>query len=232
MDTVFMKESLKCFISFLLVFGTMISLCSCGNPKYDDMKRYVESSTKLNIVCIDEWIYNEEYKSVTLNIRIKAGSQPSLKELNNLRIALNEYMQMDGGLLEQGWQVSVLVDEDTQGSAKPYRYAVIANFENGYNLGSDGDYRFETSDDLNTFQFCLNRDDASYISMLTDVEYIRLAGQYGMSDTELLNETIEAIRALDGLKAISVYPSWYEAFSNADLNCEVTEINDGSFGDL
>lgn len=227
-----MKEPMKCFISFLLVFGTIISLCSCGNPKYNDMKRYVESCSNIDIVGIDEWIYNEETKSVTLNIRIKAGSEPTLKDLNDLRIALNEYMQRNGGLLEQGWQVSVLVDEDTQGSAKPYRYAVIANFENGYNLGSDGDYRFETSDDLNTFQFCLNRDDASYISMLTDVEYIRLAGQYGMSDTELLNETIEAIRALDGLKAISVYPSWYEAFSNADLNCEVTEINDGSFGDL
>lgn len=227
-----MKEPMKCFISFLLVFGTIISLCSCGNPKYNDMKRYVESCSNIDIVGIDEWIYNEETKSVSLNIRIKAGSEPTLKDLNDLRIALNEYMQRNGGLLEQGWQVSVLVDEDTQGSAKPYRYAVIANFENGYNLGSDGDYRFETSDDLNTFQFCLNRDDASYISMLTDVEYIRLAGQYGMSDTELLNETIEAIRALDGLKAISVYPSWYEAFSNADLNCEVTEINDGSFGDL
>lgn len=227
-----MKKSVKCFISFLLVFGTIISLCSCGNPKYNDMKRYVESCSNIDIVGIDEWIYNEETKSVTLNIRIKAGSEPTLKDLNDLRIALNEYMQRNGGLLEQGWQVSVLVDEDTQGSAKPYRYAVIANFENGYNLGSDGDYRFETSDDLNTFQFCLNRDDASYISMLTDVEYIRLAGQYGMSDTELLNETIEAIRALDGLKAISVYPSWYEAFSNANLNCEVTEINDGSLGDL
>lgn len=227
-----MKEPMKCFISFLLVFEIMISLCSCGNPKYNDMKRYVESCSNIDIVGIDEWIYNEETKSVTLNIRIKAGSEPTLKDLNDLRIALNEYMKRNGGLLEQGWQVSVLVDEDTQGSAKPYRYAVIANFENGYNLGSDGDYRFETSDDLNTFQFCLNRDDASYISMLTDVEYIRLAGQYGMSDTELLNETIEAIRALDGLKAISVYPSWYEAFSNADLNCEVTEINDGSFGDL
>ena len=230
-----MKERLnmppkRLFIVSLL-FIMLIMMCSCGNTKYKDMEQYVESSTKLNIVCIDEWIYNEEYKSVTLNIRIKAGSQPSLEELNNLRIALNEYMQMDGGLLEQGWQVSVLVDEDTQGSVKPYRYAVIANFENGYNLG-DGDYRFETSDDLNTFQFCLNRDDASYISLLTDVEYIRLAGQYGMSDTELLNETIEAIRALDGLKAISVYPSWYEAFSNANLNCEVTEINDASFGDL
>lgn len=59
----------------------LIMRCSCGNTKYKDMEQYVESSTKLNIVCIDEWIYNEEYKSVTLNIRIIVGSQPSLKEL-------------------------------------------------------------------------------------------------------------------------------------------------------
>lgn len=226
-----MKKSVKCLISFLLVFVTMISLCSCGNPKYNDMKRYVESCSNIDIVGIDEWIYNEETKSVTLNIRIKAGSEPTLKDLNDLRIALNEYMQRNGGLLEQGWQVSVLVDEATHGSEKPYRFAVISNFENGYNLGN-GDYRFETSNDLNSFQFCMNNEDVSYISSLTDVEYILIGGQYSMADVEMLNETIEEVRSLDDLKAISVYPSWYEAFTNADLDCEVIEINNGSFGDL
>lgn len=53
-----------------------------------------------------------------------------------------------------------------------------------------------------------------------------------MADVEMLNETIEEVRSLDDLKAISVYPSWYEAFTNADLDCEVIEINNGSFGDL
>ena len=104
-------------VSILSVF--VISLCSCSNPKYYDMKRYVESSSQLRIVSIDEWIYNEEYKSITLNIRLDSGSKPSLEELDRLRKALNEYMQRNGGLLDQGWQVSVLVDEATQGSEKP-----------------------------------------------------------------------------------------------------------------
>ena len=218
-------------VSILSVF--VISLCSCSNPKYYDMKRYVESSSQLRIVSIDEWIYNEEYKSITLNIRLDSGSKPSLEELDRLRKALNEYMQRNGGLLDQGWQVSVLVDEATQGSEKPYRYAVIANFENGYILG-DGDYRFETSNNLNTFQFCMNYDDVSYISSLTDVEYILIGGQYSISDTELINETIEEVRKLNNLKAISIYSPWYESFSNADLECEVIEIgiNNYSFGEL
>lgn len=231
MDTVFMKKPMKCFISFLLVFGIILPLCSCGNPKYADMKRYLNTETDNQVVSIEEWIYNEEYKSVLLCISLKRDSTPSLKDLNDMRIALNEYMQQDGGFLAQGWQISIYIDEQMNGSAIGERYAIFANFDEG-RMGSDGTYKYATSKTLNTFWFRLDFNDISYISSLNDVEHILIGGRYNESDSAMMYETIEAIKELDDLKSLKVYSCWYSSFYEADLNCEVIEINNGSFGDL
>ena len=215
-----MKKSVKCLISFLLMFVTMISLCSCGNPKYADMKRYLNTETDNQVVSIEEWIYNEEYKSVLLCIRLKRDSTPSLKDLNDLRIALNEYMQQEGGYLDQGWQISIYIDEQMNGSAIGERYAVMANFESG-TMGSDGTYKYEIADYLNTFQFFMDSDDAQYISLLNDVEYILVVGKY--NDPDLIDETIEQFRSLSNLKEIIVTPDWYEAFACVEFDCEIIE---------
>ena len=146
-------------------------------------------------------------------------------------MALNEYLQKDGNYLDQGWQVSVLVDENTIGSEEPRRFAVYANFEQGY-IPGDGEYRYDTADYLNTFWFCINMEDVSYISSLNNVANIHIGGQYNDSDLELMNKTIEEIRELNNLERLAVCDNWYDAFSAADLKCELSvtresKVNNG-----
>ena len=219
------------------IFVTIISLwllltiCSCSNLKFHDMESYLKSNSDVKVKSISEWIYNEENKSIAIQISLSSGSAPSLEELDDLRRLLNEYMQKEDGYLSQGWQVSVLVDEYTIGTQEPRKYAVFANFKEGYITG-DGEYRFETSDYLNTFWFCFDPDDISYISCLTDVEYIQLGGKYNENELDLIHNTIEEVRELDNLKSLSLYPYWYDSFASADLECEIVEVQDNHHGVL
>jgi len=219
------------------IFVTIISLwllltiCSCSNLKFHDMESYLKSNSDVKVKSISEWIYNEESKSIAIQISLSSGSAPSLEELDDLRRLLNEYMQKEDGYLSQGWQVSVLVDEYTIGTQEPRKYAVFANFKEGYITG-DGEYRFETSDYLNTFWFCFDPDDISYISCLTDVEYIQLGGKYNENELDLIHNTIEEVRELDNLKSLSLYPYWYDSFASADLECEIVEVQDNHHGVL
>ena len=214
-------------VALSMIIVLVFSFCSCGNSKYWDMKRYLNSNTEIGVISIDDWIYNEQYKSVLICITLPRNSNPSLKELDGLRRALNDYMQKDGGYLEQGWQVSIYVDEQMTGSAIGTRYAVFANFDEG-RMGSNGTYKYATSKTLNTFWFRIDFNDIAYISSLNDVEHVLIGGRYNESDSVMMYETIEAIKELDDLKSLKVYSCWYSSFYEADLKCEIIEINDDS----
>lgn len=190
------------------------------------MKRYLDSHAGVKIRSISELEYNEENKEVYLRIELPLDTDPSLQELNELRKALNEYMQQDGGFLEQGWYVSIYVDEQMNGSAIGDTYAAMANYEQCVNVKAGSD----RSECLNTFWVCIDSDDISYISELTDVENLRISGTYSATDASLLNKTIDEIRGLDNLKSLRVFPYWYEAVNNAGLECEVIEVSSDWFG--
>ena len=213
----------------ILTLCLLFSVCSCSDFEFRDMESYLKSNTDVKVKSINEWIYNADSKSIAIQISLSSGSEPSLEELDKLRKLLNEYMQKEDGYLSQGWQVSVLVDEYTIGTQEPRKYAVFANFKEGY-IAGDGEYRFETSDYLNTFWFCFEPDDISYISSLTDVEHILLGGKYSETDSDLIYNTIEEVRELDNLKSISLYPYWYDSFVSAGLECEIVEVQDSHHG--
>lgn len=213
-------------VSIVSAFLILVSLCSCGDSKYKDMKRYLDSHAGVKIRSISELEYNVENKEVYLRIELPLDTDPSLQELNELRKTLNEYMQQDGGFLEQGWYVSIYVDEQMNGSAIGDTYAAMANFEQGVKA-QEGSDRAEY---LNTFWVCIDPYDISYISALTDVENLRISGNYSAADTELLSKTIDEIRTLDNLKTLRVFPYWYETVSNAGLECEVIEVSSDWFG--
>lgn len=214
--------NLKRVISFLVSVVLLFALCSCGNVKYAGMKNYLNSNTNVKVISISDWVYNEEFKSVLLCIELPREADPSLEDLDGLRVALNDYMQQDGGFLEQGWQVSIYVDEQMNGSSIGERYAVFANFENG-TMGFEGECNYDIADYLNTFWFVLDPDDAEYISSLNDVENLFIAGKYSESDVDLMNEVIEEIKTLDSLKTLRVFSYWYEGFAGAGLDCEIIE---------
>ena len=213
-------------LSLISAVLILVSLCSCGNSKYTDMKRYLDSHAGVKIRSVSELEYNEENKEVYLRIELPFDTDPSLQELNELRKALNEYMQQDGGFLEQGWYVSVYVDEQMNGSAIGDTYAAMANYEQCVKVKAGSD----RSECLNTFWVCIDSDDISYISELTDVENLRISGTYSATDASLLNKTIDEIRGLDNLKSLRVFPYWYEAVNNAELECEVIEVSSDWFG--
>ena len=102
----------------------------------------------------------------------------------------------------------------------------MANYEQGVK-GKAGSDRAEY---LNTFWVCIDPDDISYISALTDVKNLRISGNYSTTDAELLSKTIDDIRTLDDLKTLRGFPYWYEAVSGAGLRCEVIDASSDWFG--
>ena len=225
-----MFSEVKKILSIILSVAILLPFCSCGNQKYKDMKSFLNSNTELEIKAVSEWICNEETKAVSLHIELAEDSDPSLEKLDGLRKAMNEYMQRDGGYLEQGWQVSVTVDEKKVFSSdKPNRYAVLANFEQGY-IAADGKCSYETSDHLNTFWFNFGTDNVDYIASLTDVEHIYITSEYIDLSEDVLDGTIEELRGLGNLKTLKIDTVWYERFIEAGLDCEVIEYKGSSGG--
>lgn len=215
------NTGIKRLLLFLLSAAVMLSLCSCGNAKYLGMKNYLNANTDLQIVSVSDWEYNKETKAVLLCIELKKDSRASLEKLDGLRKAVNEYMQKKGGFLEQGWQVSVYVDEaQFMSSKKPYRYAVMANFESGF-ITVDGKCNYETSDHLNTMMFYITSSNADYISSLTDVEHIYIVGDLD----KFFAKTVEELRKLDNLKTLKVYTDYYEKYVEAGLKCNVEKTS-------
>ena len=221
--------NLKRVISFLVSVVLLFALCSCGNVKYAGMKNYANSHANISVISIEEHIYDDKNKIMTLIVYIPSDANPSLEDLNGLRIALEEYMQKDGGFLDQGWQVSILVDNYMVGPVEPQRCAVYANFSDGYNLNAldgTGYIKCSTTNSLVTFWFCLTPDDVPYISELYGVENIHIGGRYSDSDTLFLDGTISEIRELKDLKTVAVCYNWYDAFSNAGLECKISVTNE------
>lgn len=214
-----MRRLAICFLSLVV----LLSLCSCGNNKYRDLKNYLNSNSDVKVVSVGEWIYNETDRIVTLNVVLKEDSDPSLEELDSLRKALDDYMKKPGGFLEQEWQISVIVDEaQFFSSAEPHRYSVISNFMNGFN-GERGKNPviYDCSDTLNTFWFCIDSDDVSYISSLNDVENLYIAGQYPKQTATIMEDTLNEIKKLNDLKTLAICLNWYDSFESADLECEL-----------
>ena len=223
------------YISILLSVVLLFSLCSCGwfhvneddvrQQQYIEMREYLNNNTTLKITKIRDLKYDEELKSVYLDVLLPFKAQASLKQLDELRIAMSEYLKQDGKYLAEGWQVAVDICDDARSTGEGKRYARFANYEEGYPY----DFplkRYETTDYLNTFFFWFDKEDIPYISSLTDVEYMYIAGYYSETDTELMNRTIEEISKLDNLKKLKICSNWYEDFLNADLGCEIEEDND------
>ena len=214
-----MRRLAICFLSLVV----LLSLCSCGNNKYRDLKNYLNSNSDVKVVSVGEWIYNEMDRIVTLNVVLKEDSDPSLEELDSLRKALDDYMKKPGGFLEQEWQISVIVDEaQFFSSAEPHRYSVISNFMYGFN-GERGKnpVGYNCSDTLNTFWFCIDSDDVSYISSLNDVENLYIAGQYPKQTATIMEDTLNEIKKLNDLKTLAICLNWYDSFESADLECEL-----------
>ncbi len=229
------KRAISLLISLLL----LLSLCSCSilfpmdekdirNKHYNEMAEYLSNNTSLKIVKIRDHEYNEDLKSISLYVTLPYKAQVSLKQLDELRIELTEYLQRDGEYLEEGWQVAVSVYDDSRNTGNGTWYARFANFERGY-LYHGCQERYETTDNLNTFHFEFAEEDISYISSLTDVEYMFICGSYSETDTEWIDKTISEIRELDNLKTLKLYSDWYEPFSNADLGCEIIEVEAGDY---
>ena len=68
--------------------------------------------------------------------------------------------------------------------------------------------------------------------ILDDIEYIRICGKYTEYDTKLMEKTISELSELKGLKSVTVYPYWYQAFSESSLACEIIEMEDNNNGDI
>lgn len=221
----------KSYLSAFILLITMFVICSCTEMRYVDMKNYVSTHSEISVLSIEEQIRDDNNKIVTLIVYMPSDANPSLEDLNDLRIALEEYMQKDGGFLDQGWQVSILVDNYMVGPVEPQRCAVYANFSDGYNLNAldgTGYIKCSTTNSLVTFWFCLTPDDVPYISELFGVENIHIGGRYSNSDTSFLDGTISEIRELKDLKTLAVCYNWYDAFSNAGLECKISVTNEAS----
>ena len=233
-------KTIKSLVVILLSGAMLILFCSCSLlisengvriTKYKTMRNHLEEETGLNITSIDEWFYEEENKSVLLDIKLPLDFNPSLEDLDNIRVALNEYMQENGGFLDDGWKVTIDIDRVTKGSEKPTRYALISNFSYGY-MKDGGWDNLEVSDHLNTFFFSINLDDTYYISELDGIEHIKICGLYTEYNTNLIETTIAELSELEDLESVTVYPYWYQAFSESNLDCEIIVTEDTHSGDI
>ena len=233
-------KTIKSLVVILLSGAMLILFCSCSLlisengvriTKYKTMRNHLEEKTGLNITSIDEWFYEEENKSVLLDIKLPLDFNPSLEDLDNIRAALNDYMQEDGGFLDNGWKITIDINRVTEGSEKPVTYAIISNFSYGY-MRNGGWDDMEVSDHLNTFFFSIDSDDTDYISELDGIEHIKICGLYTEGDTELIEATIAELNELKDLESVAVFPYWYQAFSESDLGCEIIEAEDNHHGDI
>ena len=234
-------KTTKSLVAILLSVAMLISLCSCSfkmgsfdinvNNKYGPMRKYLEEETGLKITSVDEWTYEEKNNSVLLDIKLPLDFDPSLEDLDNIRAALNDYMQEDEGFLDEGWKVCIYIDRVTEGSEKPTRYAVLSNFSYGY-MRQGGWDDIEVSDHLNTFFFSIDPDEVYYISELDGIEHIKICGKYTEDDTMLIETTISELSELKDLESVTVYTYWYQAFSESDLGCEIIEAEDNHHGDI
>lgn len=225
---------MKRLISILLSVVLLLSLCSClhkpsasdlRNRHYIEIKKYLNENTSVKVVDIKDGEYNEDIKSVSINVFLPFKATASLKQMDELRTEISKYLQQDGEYLAEGWQVAITVVDDARSTGEGTRYAEFANFVKGYLTHSNYE-RYETSDYLNSFRFYkFKEEDTSYISSLDDVEHMYISGGYSENDAEWLDRTIEQIKSLDNLKTLRINTSWYEAFASADLGCEIIEYN-------
>ena len=240
-------KSVKNIVAILLAGAMLISMCSCSiyvnqngismskSPTtyktMKAMKKYLEDETGIKIVSVDDCHYEEKNKNVAIDIKLPLDYYPSLDDLDDIRVVLNDFMQEDGGFLAEGWVTCIYIDRVTQGSEKPTRFAVLSNVSYGY-MRQSGWEDVEISDHLNTFFFAIDPAEVSYISELDDIEYIRICGKYTEYDTKLMETTISELSELKDLKSVTVYSCWYQAFTESGLGCEIIEMEDNNNGDL
>ncbi|SDX79802.1 hypothetical protein SAMN02910264_02334, partial [Ruminococcaceae bacterium YAD3003] len=212
-----MTYYIKRLIAGIMLLAVLLGVCSCTETKYWSLKSYINNNADVEVAYIDEWKYSKDDKTVRLNIALKKGSNPSLEELDSLRNALADFMSRQGGFLEQGWKITVIISEyHFASSTEPHVYAQIKNH-------NDNDT--DVSNTMNTFCVLLSQADVSYISSLSGVENLYI-GNFVQDDNGLAESVLDEIKQLDGLKTLSISSNWYELFSEADLDCELIVIDD------
>ena len=106
-----MTYYIKRLIAGIMLLAVLLGVCSCTETKYWSLKSYINNNADVEVAYIDEWKYSKDDKTVRLNIALKKGSNPSLEELDSLRNALADFMSRQGGFLEQGWKITVIISE-------------------------------------------------------------------------------------------------------------------------
>ena len=209
----------------------LLSVSGCINTtslKYADLLFYLRENLDIDVFFVQELLCDEENKCIYFSIAVDSEDDVSLDELIAIRDTLNEYLAKDeSSYLNEGWAVQYRIQngENTYLGSLPYKYS--AYFSN--RIDKESRYINQTviygelSDELDVIWFELDEEDIPYITGLSDMRHIEFCGNYVDLDDDVMYETIEQIRNLNGLKSVSIYTEWYDAFIDADLNCKVYE---------
>ena len=225
----------KRIVIFLVLFITLCCVfCSCRQTDSREMKSYLNTHSEENVLEVKMQIDAEQKTAKYIIVMQKQNSDMGLDRIESFREVINDYMKINGNsCLNQGYQVFVCLQNGSHfGTSKePSFFAYFANFENGV-LSYYGDdiVEQETSNELNTIIFRFDPGDERSLSVLGNIENIVFAGIYITDDSEYMNKLFSEINKLPNLKTITVNQSWYPAFAEADLRCEVKEsISDYSY---
>jgi len=211
---IFMKS-----VSILLMLSLLLSLAGClnaTNVKELGLLIYLQKNLDMDVFFVQELSFDEEEQYASYTIAVDSEEDIRLDKLIAIRNVLNEYLVKDkDSYLNKGWYVEYVIQNGkNEFNSLPHdRSARIRNMVSG-NL----------SDELDVIWFELDEEDIPYISDLTEMKHVYFCGNYVDLGDEAMNETIEQIRKLDGLKSLDVYEEWYDAFVEADLNCIVYEM--------
>jgi len=196
--------------------------------KYLDMFFYIKDATDIGVIYVDDGGDggDEEKKYIQITVAINTDEDVRLDKIIAFRNALDEFLKnKKNSYLNQDWMITIKIENGSGLGTTLLDYsAYIANWAS-WECEKIGEHQFvyDVSKELNTLYFELDAEDIPYISELDGIEHLGLCGNYVDLGDDVMYETIEQIRKLDGLKSVSVYTEWYDAFVEADLDCKVYE---------
>lgn len=227
-----MNETVKRYISVIItvtVLMTALLLCSCGDARFSDMKRYVNEHSDVRVTSI-YMVGDTEYvnecllnKQVLLEVALASGKQHySIDELESLRIALNDYMTSDpDSYINKGYHVVVWVHNTyylaTEGPIS--RCAVFSNSDSLY-----VEYYTDLNDSLCTAMYKPYKEDVSMLGNILNVKYLWLIDEgysYEHNESFPIDAINEAAPDLNGIRVLYIDENYYDRFDASGLEYKV-----------
>lgn len=225
------NEKFLSFILVILMLSASVLLCSCGDSRFSNMKKYANDNSKVNVVSIymvgnkSDEEERDSNKQVLIGVTLDKNKQHySIEELESLRIALNDYMTNDpNSYINQGYSVVIWVENSfyspTTGPIS--RCAVFSNLDTLYLESST-----EINNSLCTAMYKPYEKDVPMLCNISGIKYLWLIDE-GYStyheDGFPIDEINDVIADIKDLQVLYIDENYFERLDSTSFSFEVKE---------